>query len=130
MGSVRSNNQKYLLTVSILFALTLVFINAVLMLKFSDTTLRVIINGLLVLFYVSSIISGFSLIKSNEKRPQDMVRVSMASTTFKLLGYLFVLGFIVYLYKPFAKEIVGFFFIQYFVFTMVEKIFIFKFLKR
>ena len=130
MGRIRSNNQRYLITISTLFAVFLIFLNALLILKFPDITLRVIINVLLLLFYASSIISGFTLIKSSEKRPQDMIRVSMASTTFKLLGYLFVLGIIIYLNKPLAKEIVGFFFLQYFVFTMVEKVFIFKFLKR
>ncbi len=130
MGRVRSNNQRYFITISILFALLLIFLNALLILKFSDINLRLIINLLLILFYGSSIISGFTLIKSSEKRPQDIVRVSMASTTFKLLGYLFVLGTIIYLNKSLAKEIVGFFFMQYFVFTLVEKVFIFKFLKR
>ncbi|MBL4652813.1 MAG: hypothetical protein JKY53_08100 [Flavobacteriales bacterium] len=130
MSQHKSNNQRYLFTISIVSALMLVLINAVLILKFPDTTLRVIINGLLVLFYVSSIISGFTVIKSNEKRPQDIVRASMASTTFKLLGYLLVLGIIVYTNKPIAKEIVGFFFVQYFVFTMTEKVFILKFIKR
>jgi hypothetical protein len=129
MGRVRSNNQRYFITISILFALLLIFLNALLILKFSDINLRLIINLLLILFYGSSIISGFTLIKSSEKRPQDIVRVSMASTTFKLLGYLFVLGTIIYLNKSLAKEIVGFFFMQYFVFTLVEKVFIFKFLK-
>lgn len=130
MGRIRSNNQRYLITISTLFTVLLIFLNALLILKFPDITLRIIINVLLILFYASSIISGFTLIKSSEKRPQDMIRVSMASTTFKLLGYLFVLGMIIYLNKPLVKEIVGFFFIQYFVFTMVEKVFIFKFLKR
>lgn len=130
MSQSKSNNQRYLLTISILFVLALVLINAMLILKFPDISLRVIVNGLLVLFYVSTIVSGFNVIRSNEKRPQDVVKASMLSTTLKLLGYLFILAIIIYMNPLLKKEIVGFFFVQYFVFTMTEKVFIFKFFKR
>jgi hypothetical protein len=130
MSKTLLNNQRYLVTVSILFALMLLAINTLLVLKFPNTTLRIIVNGMLALFYLSSIMSGFMVIKSNEKRPQDIIRSSMVSTTLKLLGYLLILGIIVYMNKAMTNEIVAFFFVQYFSFTMAEKIFLLKFMKR
>ena len=82
------------------------------------------------MFYASSAVSGVTVIKSNEKRPQDIIRASMVSATLKLLGYLLILGLCVYAKKEIAREMVGFFFVQYFVFTITEKIFILKFLRR
>jgi hypothetical protein len=130
MNITKTNQQRYFATITVLFVLLLGLLNLGLRLKFQENQLTIIVNSLLVLFYVSALISGFAIIKSSANRPQDVVRASMLSITLKFLGYLLVLGLIIYFNKPIAKEIVGFFFIQYFLFTLVEKTFILKFLKR
>jgi hypothetical protein len=130
MNQSKSNSNRYLITISLLFACMLIITNALLVLKFNDNSLIIIINGFLAMFYASSAVSGVAVIKSNEKRPQDIIRASMVSATLKLLGYLLILGLCVYAKKEIAREMVGFFFVQYFVFTITEKIFILKFLRR
>ena len=82
------------------------------------------------LFYLSSIGSSSFLFKANKKRPQDLIRASMAVTAVKFFINIAILIVFILINKSEMKLIIAVFFITYVLFTVLEKVFVINTLQK
>ena len=85
---------------------------------------------LTIIYFLVSLLSGYMLSNTMQKRPQLFIRAVMGTTVLKLFAYLAALVVYLLLNKGSAAFIVVVFFICYVVFTIVEKVFLLNELRK
>ena len=83
-------------------------------------------TGVSIAFSVISLANGLLLFRYVNKRPQLFVRAFMGSMTIKFVAYLILIAIMALNFRIYLVPIVVIFFILFVIYTVVEKVMIFK----